>query len=251
MSQFETRTSRRDFLRSSAVAVAAPSVLATVARAAERAAAPQDAKPLQVAMITGGHKYDEPNFAKLLDSLQGMKAGVQLMRDFSAAPEKVRDSFDVVVFYTMLMKDPEGTDKVALEHLGATEQGIVVLHHAILGYPKWPVWTEITGLPDRSFKFREDLELHVDVANPNHPITQGLKPWDMIDETYKMADARPGSEILLTIDHPTSMKTIGWTRQYKKSRVFCFQSGHDNKTWANPNFREVLSRGIRWCARKI
>jgi type 1 glutamine amidotransferase len=47
------------------------------------------------------------------------------------------------------------------------------------------------------------------------------------------------------------MKTIGWTRQYKKSRVFCFESGHDNQTWVSPEFREVLRRGLLWCARKL
>ena len=73
----------------------------------------------------------------------------------------------------------------------------------------------------------------------------------MVDETYTMADAGPGSEILLTIDHPKSMKTIAWTRQFKRSRVFCFQSGHDDRTWANASFREVLRRGIHWCAARI
>jgi hypothetical protein len=72
-----------------------------------------------------------------------------------------------------------------------------------------------------------------------------------VDETYTMADAGKGSDILFRMDHPQSMKTIGWTRQFKKSRVFCTESGHDNQTWANPSFWEVLLRGIRGCARKI
>jgi len=43
-------------------------------------------------------------------------------------------------------------------------------------------------------------------------------PWEMIDETYTMADAGEGSEILLTTDHAKSMKTLGWMRQYKNAR---------------------------------
>jgi type 1 glutamine amidotransferase len=73
----------------------------------------------------------------------------------------------------------------------------------------------------------------------------------MVDETYAMADAGTGSEILLTMDHPRSMKTIAWTRPYRNSRVFCFQCGHDNQAWENPNFREVLARGIRWTAGRM
>ena len=73
----------------------------------------------------------------------------------------------------------------------------------------------------------------------------------MIDETYTMADAAASSEILLTGEHPKSMKTIAWARQHSKSRVFCLQSGHDDQTWQNANFREVLQRGIQWVAQRI
>ena len=40
-------------------------------------------------------------------------------------------------------------------------------------------------------------------------------------------------------------------RCYKNARVFCFESGHDNQTWVDPNFREVLRHGVLWCAKKI
>ena len=179
------------------------------------------------------------------------------MDDFASSPEAVRDAYDAVVFYIMLMDGPTdenlpwyaGKPKTALEHLGATGQGVVVLHHALLAYPQWPLWSELVGIADRKFGYHMNQQLHVDVSHPEHPITRGLQSWDMIDETYTMTDAGAGSEILLSVEHPQSMKTIGWTRQYKKSRVFCFESGHDNQTWINPNFREVLRRGIQWCAR--
>ena len=38
-----------------------------------------------------------------------------------------------------------GKPKAALERIGQTEQGIVVLHHAILAYPEWPLWAEPGG----------------------------------------------------------------------------------------------------------
>ena len=82
-------------------------------------------------------------------------------------------------------------------------------------------------------------------------ITRGVAAWQMIDETYTMADAGADSEILLTTRHPKSMRTLAWTRTHNNARVFCFQSGHDNQTWQNRAFREVLSRGIHWTARRI
>jgi len=213
----------------------------------------------KVAVVTGGHSYDVPNFHRLFRAIGGAEAYIQHMEDFASSPREVREGYDVVLFYIMLMEGPTdenvawfgGKPKTALEDLGRTKQGIFVLHHAILAYPKWPVWAQMVGIADRSFDFHMDQRLHVDVADRDHPITHGLAAWDMIDETYTMADAGPDSHVLLTCEHPKSMKTLAWTRQHGLSRVLCFESGHDNQTWANAGFRQVLARGIQWCAGRI
>jgi len=126
-----------------------------------------------------------------------------------------------------------------------------VLHHALLAFPEWQVWNDIVGIQDRSFGYHQNETLTIEVANPDHPITRGLSNWTMVDETYTMADAGEGCEVLLTAEHPKSMKTIAWTRQHEDARVFCFESGHDHQTWPDPNFREVVRRGIQWCAGRI
>jgi hypothetical protein len=241
---------RRSFLQRGLLALAAPVLKPAAVLSAE--AEGDKAAPLRVAVITGGHLFDVPNFHKLFRSLSGIEADVQYMDDFVATPADVRDQYDALLFYHMLMPTPaEGPIKAALEHLGATAQGVVVLHHALLAYPAWPFWSEFVGIADRKFGFYHDQQLQVRVANIQHPITRGIQNWEMVDETYTMADAGEGSEILLTVDHPKSMKTIGWTRTFKKSRVFCLESGHDNQTWVNTHFREILKRGIEWCARRI
>ncbi len=246
---------RRQFLKSSAVAALAAPALVTAGAAGE----PNTPKgPLKVAVVTGGHPYDVQDFHRLFRSLAGVDAFVQHMDDFATSSEGVRDGYDVVVLYIMLMEGPgdeklpayAGNRKAVLEHLGATNQGIVVLHHALLAYPKWPMWSELVGIANRKFWFYEGQHLDVKIANTEHPITRGLQPWEMTDETYTMANAGEGSDILLTVDHPKSMRTIGWARQFKQSHVFCLESGHDNQAWANANFREVLRRGILWCGRR-
>ena len=213
---------------------------------------------IKTAVITGGHSFDVLGFHKLFRGIAGVDAYIQHMDDFAASKEAVRDSYDVVLFYFFLQDGPtddhpwyEGKHKAALEHLGETEQGLVVMHHALLAYPQWPVWSEIVGIDNRSFKYYHGETVPVTVANTDHPITQGLSDWEMIDETYAMADAAVGSEILLTTTHPKSMRTLAWTRTYKNARVFCFESGHDNQTYVNPGFQTMLTRGIRWAAKKL
>jgi hypothetical protein len=215
--------------------------------------------PARVAVVTGGHSYDVMNFRRLFRDLDGIDAYVQHLDDFCSSSEAVRDGYDAVVFYTFMQETPtdedrawyEGTPRAAMEHLGATDQGIVVLHHALLVYRGWSLWSDLVGIEERGFGFHPDQTLAVEIAAPDHPITQGLAPFTLVDETYTVDDAGAGCEILLTTDHPKSMRTLAWTRRYRNARVLCYESGHDNQTWTNPGFRAVLTRGILWAARRL
>ena len=215
-------------------------------------------EPIQCAVITGGHGYDVRNLHRFFRGLAGVDAYIQHMDDFACARPSARDGYDVALFYTMLMDGPSddvpwyaGRPKTALEHLGETAQGIILLHHAILAYPQWPLWSEMVGIRERSFGHHPEQTLRVEIANPEHPITTSLNAWEMADETYMMDEPDADSDILLTADHPKSMNAIAWTRKYKRTRVVCFQSGHDNLTWANPNFGEIVARAIQWAAQRI
>jgi len=216
--------------------------------------------PLKVAVVTGGHAYDVIKFHKLWQSLAGIEAYIQHIDDFAAASPAVRAGYEVVVFYIMMMAGPtdeglpgyRGRPKAALEELGRAEQGIVVLHHALLAYPDWPVWDEVVGLAGRQLAgYEHDETMAIKVSDRAHPITQGISDWTMVDETYDMADAGSDNQILLTVNQANSMNTLAWAHQYQASRVFCFQSGHDHQAWEDETFREILKRGIAWSGRRL
>ncbi len=214
------------------------------------------ATPLTVAVITGGHSYDVINFHKLFRQLPGLDAYIQHIDDFASSPEAVRDRYDVLLFYIMMMDGPtddlpnfRGKPHRALDRLGETAQGIVIMHHGLLAYPQWPWWNQLVGIGDRSLHgYSHDEPLAIKVVDPTHSITQGLCDWRLVDETYDMADAGSDSQILLTVEHPNSMHTVAWARQHGQSRVFCLQLGHDNQAWEDASFQTVITRGITWSA---
>ncbi|HDZ20417.1 hypothetical protein LCGC14_0161770 [marine sediment metagenome] len=206
--------------------------------------------PVKLAVVTGSHPFDVPNFHTLFRGLDGVAAYIQHMEDFATSPEDIRDGYDAVLFYHMLMETPSDGVAAALEHLGETSQGLFVLHHAILAYPQWQLWTDITRLVDRSFGFHPEQQLHIEIADADHPVTAATAAWDMGDETYTMPDPTD-THVLATTEHDKCMKTIAWAHQHKNARVFCFQSGHDNVTWADANFQTILQRGILWTAGKL
>lgn len=192
-----------------------------------------------------------PGFVRLFHSLPGVDAYPQVIEDWAADLAHVKDQYEVVLFYNLHREPPNDQVKEALESLGETRQGIFCLHHGMLNFRDWDLWTHITGLADRKFTYHPNETFRIEVADAKHPISQGLSPWEMIDEIYLMNDTDADSHVILTANHPKSLKTIGWTRTYRKAPVFCLASGHGTETYENENFRTILARGIHWLAGRI
>jgi type 1 glutamine amidotransferase len=137
------------------------------------------------------------------------------------------------------------------EKLGASKQGIIILHHGLLSFQRWDLFTEVCGLRVRGeggvFKYTQNQKVDAVITGVSHPITAGIENFSIIDETYILGEPEePGNQILIKTGNETSIKNIAWIRQYKKSRVFSFASGHDNQAYANPSFRKVLHNAILW-----
>src|SRR5579871_634161 len=210
---------------------------------------------VKMAVVTGQHPYDVMGFQAIFRGIPGLDSYPQSLEEFSSDTGSGREQYDVILFYIFHQSTPRDASagklpwmeqgvRPALEQLGIREQGIFVLHHALLAFPEWQLWSDLCGIQNRRFGFHPRQTLSIAVAAPDHPVTKGLTSWEMQDETYTMDDADADSEILLTTQHPLSMHTIAWTRQYRRARVLCLQSGHDNLTYGNPYFRAIVARGI-------
>ena len=226
-------------------------------------------KKIRTALITGKHPFDIPNLYKLFKSFDNVEFYPQNLDDYISDWGNCRKFYDVLIFYNFHQDTPtdaksnENTEKYVnnklesiymkdiLNELGEYEQGLFFLHHGILAFPKWEFWSNIIGIKDRSFGYHMDYKFQIDINNNEHPITKGLKSWEQIDETYTMKDPDSNSDIILSSDDPKSMNAIAWTRKYKNSKVLCYQSGHDNEVFANPNFKKIIYRGINWLANRI
>ncbi|MGW8256521.1 MAG: ThuA domain-containing protein [Thermoguttaceae bacterium] len=251
-------------IRIAAVALAAffamLSVSAICAKAEEPAAS---AKKLNAAVVTGGHPYNEKEFFKIFQGHDDIvykhlpqKNGGELFDDISHWP------YDVIVLYNF---NQTITPKEQANFLKLLDRGVglVILHHANAAYRNWPEFWKIAGV-EFHFKpwekdgkkmpasgHRGNVRFKVHVADPDHPITRGIKDYAFHDETYIHDTIDPGVHVLLTTENPTSEKTLSWVKTYGKSRVFYIQSGHDEKAFKNPIYRKVVIRGIRWSAGEL
>jgi uncharacterized protein len=214
---------------------------------------------IKVAVVTGGHPFEVPAFRDMFSRIPNLDVYIQDLDNFGASTKDgAFDLYDVFVFYNMhywgllsVRKDMDERILDAFKRLGERERGVLVLHHALLTVPEQQVWSDVCNLQNRRLRGYRSDEVNTHVVDGDHPITHGLGDWRMTDEVFLLDEPGEGSRVLLKTDHPQSMGALGWTHQYGKARVFCYQSGHGSAAYTNPSFQTVLSRGIEWLAGRI
>lgn len=221
--------------------------------------AAKPSKTIRILVITGGHGYKVEQFNQMLASM-GPSITFQVAELPGAydmfLPEN-RDKYDVLVFYHMWQKI---TDEQAAVFADCIRQGkpVVALHHSICAYDEWQEYwniiggkyfhkpTHFKGVEYPACTYIHDLHFNVKIVSPKHPVTKGVKDFEIFDETYKGYYVDEGVTPLLTTDEPTSTPVIGWAKEYGKSKIVVLQSGHDAPTFENPDFRRLLKQAVVW-----
>ena len=214
---------------------------------------------IRILVITGNHAYKVEQFNQMLSSL-GDNISYQVV-ELPAAYEMFlpenRNKYDVLVFYHMWQNI---TDEQKKDFADCIRQGksLVALHHSICAYDDWQEYfdiiggkyfhktTTVRGKEYQPCSYIHDLHFKVKISNPDHPVTQGVKDFEVFDETYKGYYVEDGVTPLLTTDEPTSTPVIGWTKKYGKAQVVTIQGGHDAPTFENLNYRKLLKQSIEW-----
>jgi len=224
--------------------------------------APASSAKIRVLVVTGGHDFEqEPFFQVFKDNPEITFKAVEHPNAQALFKADAAKDYDVLVFYDM---HQEITDEAKADLLARLKdgKGLVVLHHAVADYQKWPEYakiigakyylekTVVNGVEKARSAYKHGMHFTLHVADPAHPVTKGVKDYEIHDETYKWFDVADGVHPLLTTDEPESNHVLAWAKTYENARVVYMQSGHDHFAYENPNFRQVLRQAIAWTAKR-
>jgi type 1 glutamine amidotransferase len=211
---------------------------------------------VRVLIINGGHDH-EAAFYSLFDGYQDL--GWPAVTDTALAfKQDIRARYDVLIFYNFA-RDLDENGRKNLRDFVESGKGIVVLHHGILSFQKWPWWyEEVVGglyrlerqgsIPNSTVKFGEE---HSITAAGKHPITDGITPFRITDETYKGLFISTNVQPLLFTDNVTSDRTVAWLGPCKTSKVVFIQLGHDHTPFRHPSYRALVHNSVLWTAGKL
>ena len=217
-------------------------------------------EPVRILLTYGGHGFQQEPFFAMFDALPGIEyTKAPLPESAGMLKPGLEKDFDVIVMYDMVPKiEPEQQKAfVALLDKGI---GLVSLHHNMGAHRDWPEFrhiiggkfvfgpTEIDGQEHGKSTWAHGQDLHVKIADKEHPITKGLADFEIHDETYGNYFTAKDVHVLLTTDNPKNDPELAWVKEYGHSRVFFLMLGHDAMAWKNAAYGEILARGIRWAA---
>jgi type 1 glutamine amidotransferase len=215
-----------------------------------------DNDAVRALLITGGHDHDAA-FYGLFDGYPELDR-LPVDTAANAFKKDLRDRYDVIIMYDFT-RDLDEACRKNLRDFVEAGKGIVVLHHALLNYQKWPWWSEEVvggryrlqregGAPSSSVK--DNQSMSVSPAGP-HPVLRGIGPFPIVDETYKNMYFSPRIKPLLTTDHPTSDASLAWVGPCTTSRVVAIQLGHGHTAFGNPSYRTLVHNAVLWAGGKI
>jgi len=128
-------------------------------------------------------------------------------------------------------------------------KGFIPLHCATFCFRNEP---EIVALMGAQFRRHGSGVMTTEPAQVEHPILDGYQTFSSWDETYVHHLHNERDRTVLEYRRGdmqadgNSKEPWTWVRTHGQGRVFYTAWGHDERTWNNPGFQELVERGIRW-----
>ena len=215
---------------------------------------------MKVAVVTGGHEFDESSFLRLFTSDKGITYAHLPQTDDSELFDEIGGwQYDVIVLYNFTQKISERRRENFLRLLD-NGVGVLSLHHASGAFQEWCEYPKIIGcryllspverdgVRREPSTYQHDVDIPVHVTDTTHAVTRGARDFVVHDETYEGCEFEPDNHLLLTTTEKRSDEPLGWARTYRRSRVVHFQLGHGPDIFGSEQFRGLVDQAVRWCA---
>ena len=153
------------------------------------------------------------------------------------------DRYDAVMLYTnhLTVSQPQISALLSFVENGG---GLVVLHCASASFQNSEEYIKLVGA---AFKSHGTGTFSAVRLEPNHPAIATVPTWESWEETYVHTKHNPVNRTVLEVrrenghDEPWT-----WVRTYGKGRVFYTAWGHDERTWSQNGFQQMVGRAVGW-----
>lgn len=202
--------------------------------------------PRRIEILFLGHASEHHNSSRYMPMLAAALAKEGINFTYTEDPKDLNAeklaSYDGLVIYANHEKiNPE--EENALLNFVEQGKGFIPVHCASFCFQNSPEYISLVG---GQFQKHDTGTFVAAIINKDHPVTQSLDTFSTWDETYvhhKLTDDRTVLMERVEADH---REPWTWVKERGKGRVFYTAYGHDERSWSNPGFHQLMKQGIVW-----
>jgi putative membrane-bound dehydrogenase-like protein len=207
-------------------------------------AAKEPSRPIKILFLgDNGHHRPAERFRQLQPVLA--KRGIDLTYSdkVDVLNRKTLASSDGLMIYANTTRITPEQEQALLDFVDQGK-GFIPIHCASYCFLNSPAYIALVGA---QFKSHGTGTVHTTIAAPDHPVMKGFAGFESWDETYVHTKHNEKERTILEYRvEGTTKEPWTWVRTQGKGRVFYTAWGHDERTWSNPGFHNLIERGIRW-----
>jgi len=228
-----------------ALLVSAALLLGALAPPAPLVAQAPEGGRLQVLFLGDqGHHRPHERAKEILPVLAHNGIDMVFTEDPADLDPGVLDRYHTLIFYNN--QPAISADQfAALSDFLESGGGLVVLHSASASFQNSEAFIRLVGA---AFKSHGTGTFRATRTAPDHPVVRGVPVFETWDETYVHTKHNPDRTVLEVRSQDGHDEPWTWVRDYGNGRVFYTAWGHDQRTWGNEGFQQLLTQALKWSA---
>jgi uncharacterized protein len=196
-----------------------------------------------------GHHKPMDRYAQIASGLGAKGINFTFSDQLEDVNDKNLAKFDAILVYANWDEITKQAEKALLDFV-ASGKGILPIHCASYCFRNSPEYTKMVG--GQFWRHTVDT-VQAKILQPNSPLLNGVSAIRSFDETYLHTALQNDNNVLMARDikadqqkDKPGVKTepYTWIRKYGLGNVFYTAYGHDENTWSNTNFQQLIYNGI-------
>ena len=202
------------------------------------------ADPIKVLFLgDNGHHRPGDLAAQLVPALKERGIEIKYTDDMAVLKAETLNPFDGLLLFANIDNIEMPQADALLEYV-ESGKGFIPVHCATYCFRNDD---RIVALMGGQFQKHGTGVFRTRITQPSHPIMRGFDGFASFDETYVHTKHNEENRTVLEVRaDDQGLEPYTWTRTQGKGRVFYTAWGHDERTWKQPGFLNLMERGIRW-----
>ncbi|CAM3333102.1 PVC-type heme-binding CxxCH protein [Zobellia roscoffensis] len=205
-----------------------------------------DNRPRRMELLFLGHDLEHHNSRAYMPILASALAKEGINITYSESLSDINsenlDLYDGLIIYAN-HEEINSEQEKALLNFVEQGNGFIPIHSASFCFKNSEKYIDLVGA---QFATHETGTFTAEIIDSTHAAMRNVKEFKTWDETYVHDKIADDITVLMERVEGNYREPYTWVKKYGKGKVFYTALGHDERTWENLEFLNLIKEGILW-----